>query len=121
MNLISSAELAALRGVAESGMQTTATIMRQTRTETDLGTASTFTAVGTVVGWNYEITSNTATIEEVGGIAGVAEVHVFRAPWGTDIRSGDVLVMNNSSFRVEHTNADDTYAVWLICALRSKT
>jgi hypothetical protein len=120
MSLISDNEIAALRAVAESGMKTTATIRRRSFVETSEGQAEAFATVGTVVGWHLEITSNTATIGEIGGLSGVAEVHVFRAPWGTDIRSGDVLVTGDSSFVVEHTNADDTYPMWLICAMRSK-
>ncbi len=118
MTLISATEIAALRGVVESGMESTVVIKRLTTSEADFGDATAFTTVATVKGWLREITTVAAGIGEVGGVTAVAETHRLFVPVGTDLRSGDIVLVNGESFRVQHTDASSTYLTHLTAILR---
>ena len=120
MTLISDSELSALRGLAESGMQTTVYIYHGVTTVTDDGQSWGYPDSPdlTVLGWNYEMTPGGATLNEVSGEVSLIELHRLMLPVGTACASGDKVVLNSQSFIVQHTNADDTYPTSLIVLMR---
>ena len=119
--LISDAELAALRGFAESGMTVSVAIYHGVTTVTDDGQTWGYPATPdlTVLGWNYEITSNSMTLSNISGVTTLSELHRLMLPVGTDCRSGDKVVLNGESFVVQHTNADDTYPMSMLVLMRN--
>lgn len=116
--LVSAAELNSLRALVESGMETDVTIKRHTTAQADFGDVDTFTEVATVKGWIREITTQTATIGEVGGVIAIAETHRLFVPVGTDIQSGDIVIVSGQSFRVQHTDETNTYETHITAMLR---
>ncbi len=119
MSLISDAELAAIQGVAESGMHTPVYIQRRTNVETADGQSSEWVEDSqAVLGWLYEFTPGGATIGVIAGQAGLSEGIWLRMPVGTNISSGDRARVGSSIFTVEHTNEDSTYRPWIACAVR---
>ena len=118
--LISDAELAALRGFAVSGMQTTVAIYHGVKTVTDDGQTWGYPATPdlTVLGWNYEITSAGTTLDSISGVTALSELHRLMLPVGTDCRSGDKIVIGGSSYVVQHTNDDDSYPMSLQVNMR---
>jgi hypothetical protein len=116
--LLSATELAALRDLVESGMETDVTIRRRTTVEGDLGDVATFTTVAAVKGWIREITTAAAGIGEVGGVVAIPETHRLFVPVGTDLESGDLVIVNGDGFRVQHTDAGGTYLTHLTAILR---
>ncbi len=116
--LISASEMAALRATVESGMETDVTIRRHTTTEAEFGDVDAFVTVATVKGWIREITSNASVIAEIGGVIAVAETHRLFVPVGTDIESGDIVIVEGESFRVQHTDQTNTYETHITAILR---
>jgi hypothetical protein len=120
MTLISSTEMAALRGFAESGMQTTVSAYHQITTAGDSGRTTSYPATPdvTVLGWIIEVTSQGATLGPVAGEVGIVETHRLLVPYGTDIRSGDKVTSGASVFQVQHTSAENTYQPYFEIAMK---
>ena len=120
MTLISAAEMAAIQGLAESGMVTSVAVFHQVTTAGDDGRVATYPATAdfTVTGWIKEITPDSVMAGVHSGEIGVVETHVLRVPVGTAIVSGDKIVSGTASLIVQHTSAEDTYQPWLICTLK---
>lgn len=121
MSLISDSELAALQGLAESGMTATVAIYNRTTEVTDDGQASVYpsTASSTVLGWLYEMTGNGAQLGILDGAEGISELFRLMVPIGTTLASGDKVVISGRTFIVQHTNLGDTYPTSLKAYLRS--
>lgn len=116
MTLVSASELAALRGVAELGMTTTAIVQRRT-TVTDVdGSHSAWTPGITITGWMFSEVSPVLTINA--GETALVNTYRWFCPVGTDIRSGDKLTVSGNEFQVSDTNEESTWLPLLRCSLR---
>lgn len=120
MSLISASEMAALRGVAESGMISICSIYYRTVTETDNGLVSGYaaTADATSECWLTEFTPDSAMIGAIDGAAAIGELFRLRLPVGTTIHSGDKIIVSNASYYVQHHDAENSYLPWVTCAVR---
>jgi hypothetical protein len=121
VSLVSVDEIAAIRAVAESGMETPVAVYRRTTVQTDDGQESVYlgTPNFTINGWLTEMTAQGSGINVLAGLVGVVETHRLMVPVGTDIRSGDKVVIQGVSYLVQHPSTGDTYAAVLTCWLRS--
>lgn len=119
MTLLDPAELAEIRGYAESGMTSEATILVRSIIETADGTESVWATGDTVPCWVKEITGQGATLGGIAGAVGIGETFSIRLPVGSDAGSGDQLAIGSTIYMIQHTNADDTYAPWLVCICRT--
>lgn len=120
MSLISSSEMAALRGVAESGMISTCSIYYRTVTQTDNGSVSGYpdAADATSICWLTEFTPDSALIAAMDGAAALGEMFRLRLPTGTTINSGDKVVIAGLNYFVQHEDRDSTYLPWLTIVVR---
>ena len=116
--LVSDKEMAALRGVALSGMVTPVEVKRRSLVETVEGSEERYTTIGTVDGWMTEVTSDTTSTGIIGGVQAAPTVYRLFMPVGTDILSDDEVVVSGETFIVQHTNSDNTYLPLLSVALR---
>jgi hypothetical protein len=116
MTLISASELAALRGVAELGMVTPASVYRKQNVEDENGQHSEWTLQSTVQGWLYSEPTPILTIN-AGQLADVNTVRFF-CPVGSDVQTGDKLVVSGSEYTVSDTNSEGTWLPLLRCSLR---
>jgi hypothetical protein len=57
-------------------------------------------------------------IDTVSGVAGIVDILKFRLPVGTDVTSGDHLLINSLMFTVEDADDGSTYLPWLRLSLR---
>ena len=108
--------MAALQAVAADGMVTPVTINRLTKSEGDYGDVLSFVFLVTVNGWLYS--DPQAVITEVGQIQGLVNTYRLFLPVGTDILSGDQVVIGGNTFTCSDTNAESTYLPLLRCTLR---
>lgn len=118
MTLLSAAEMAAIRTVAESGMVDTVVIKRRSTTEGDYGDVSGYTEVATVRGWITELTSTTAALENVGNVEALAGSYRLFVPVGTDLRPHDEVTVNGHDYIVQNTDEGNTYEPMLRAFLR---
>jgi len=114
--LVSDAEMAALRGVAEMGMQTTVSIYRRSTVQTDDGQESAWTLNGTAMGWVYS--TPTPAITLVSGEMALVNTYRLFVPVGTDIASGDHAVIGSQTYIVSDTTVESTWLPLLRCSLR---
>lgn len=120
MTLISASELAAIQGVAESGMEGTATILTRITVQTADGQESQWATNGSDVPcWVYEVTPITGTLGAIAGAVGLSETFSIRVPVGSEVFAGDHLAVSAVIYNVESTNAQSSYKPWLICACRA--
>ena len=117
--LVSDAEMAALRGIAEIGMTDTCTILTRSN---DLGglegdTDYDYAASVTVKCWLWE-TLASERAEVVGGMEAVTTAYRLFLPVGTPIENGDRVVIGGETYTVLATNAENTYRPVLRCSLR---
>jgi hypothetical protein len=118
--LVSPDELASLRELAESGMQTSVSIYAQTSAETANGRQASYaTSATTAIGWLTELTSNAARLGMISGGIEISETHRLMLPVGTACVVGDKVVIAGQEYIVQHTNEGDTYQTSLTCLLRS--
>lgn len=121
MTLISPAELAAIQEIGLSGLTSSCTVYKRETQATADGQQNMWVAGPTVPCWVYEITPTTVVLDPVDGAASLAQIFHVRVPMGTDVGSGDRLVLSSfpgSTYIVQNTNNDGTYPVWLDCAVR---
>lgn len=115
--MLSAAELGAVREVALSGMITPVIIKRLSIGAGPYGDdVTSFAPIATVNGWLYS--DPQAVITEVGGTQGLVNTYRLFLPVGTDILSGDQVVIGGNTFIVSDTNAESTYLPLLRCTLR---
>jgi hypothetical protein len=121
MSLLSADELAAIQAVAESGLRDSVAIYRRTKAQTANGWVDAWpeTPDETVLGWLYEQTSIGTDIGVNAGAMGLPEQLWLRVAIGTNLNSGDQVVVGGVRFTIEHTSSSDTYAPWLRCAVRT--
>jgi hypothetical protein len=120
VSLLSASQLAAIQGVAQSGMTKTVSIYHGTSIKTDNGQKWGYPATPdlTALGWITELTPNSTKLDVINGQTSLSETHRMFLPIGTDCRSGDKVVSGSTTFIVQHTNSDDTYPAALTCAMR---
>ena len=102
----------------QSGMVTPVTIKRETTGAGPYGDdVATFAVLSTVNGWLFSEPSPVITM--VNGVQ-QALVNTYRLflPVGTDIQSGDQVVIEGNSFTVSDTNAESTWLPLLRVSLR---
>ena len=114
--LVSDAEMAGLRAVAEQGMQTSGSVYRRATVQTDDGQQSQYTLNGTIMGWLYSTPSPVLTM--VSGEVALVNTYRWFCPVGTDILSGDHLVIGSNTFIVSDTTSESTWLPLLRCSLR---
>ena len=116
MSLLSPSELNAIRTVAPSGMQTTVNLFRLKTTDNAVGTEQTYPPNGTVKGWLYS--TPTPTITLVSGEQAIVNTYRLFLPIGTDILTGDRVVIGAQEYTVSDTDAESTWLPMLTVSLR---
>lgn len=116
MTLLSDSEMAALRDIAEQGMQTPLTVLRRTTVQTDDGQESVYTAVVTVKGWIFSTPTPVLTL--VSGEMALVNTYRLFVPVGTDIKSADHVTVGTTTYIVSDTTEESTWLPLLRCSLR---
>jgi hypothetical protein len=117
MTLVSERQLSALRKVAELGMQTMVDIYPRVEIETPSDTAEGWpTKSVTVKGWIRSMPAATYNID-VGSLEASTPFRIF-LPVGTEVHSGDRLLIGGDFFSVVDTNIESTIRVVLRCTAR---
>jgi hypothetical protein len=120
MSLLSASEIAAVQGIAESGMVTSVAIYHGATTQTDNGQKWGYPASPdlTTTGWLREITPSSAKLDVHDGQTAISETHRLFLRVGTDARTGDKIVIAGLDYICQRTNVGDTYPAALVCWLR---
>lgn len=114
--LLSTTELAAIRGVAESGMVTPVQLLRLIVTEGPTGDEEGWADNGTVQGWVYS--TPTPMITVVSGAQALVNTYRLFVPVGTDILTGDRVGIGIEQYTVSDTTAESTWLPMLTVSLR---
>lgn len=117
MSLVSASELAALRDVAQLGMQTEVMVLTRTTVQNDDGQGDFWPNTGpTYLGWLYSEPTPQITLNAGEQVT----VNTYRLffPVGTAIAPGDHCLIEGSYFTVSDTNAESTWLPLLRCSLR---
>lgn len=119
MTLISPSELAAIQSLAESGMAATATVLRRVTVQTDNGQESQWATVGTDMAcWIKQITGDASTLGSIAGGVGIAQLVNIRFAAGSDVLTGDRVVVGATTYDAQAANDSDTYPAYLEMACR---
>lgn len=120
MTLVSDAEMAALRAVAESGMVATVSIYHLVTTAGEGGRTAAYPATpdATLQGWITELTAAGVQARVNAGEVGSLETHRLLVAAGSDIRNGDKITQGTSVFIVQATTAENTYQPYLAAYMR---
>ncbi len=116
------AEMAELRSIAEIGMTADVVIRKRTVNLIDDPSqiygqnAETFAEGDTVKGWLYSSPSPVITV--VGGEMALVNTYRLFVPVGSDVTSGDRVVIGGSEFVVSDTIEESTWLPLLRCSLR---
>ena len=116
MTLISDSELAGLREIAETGMATPATLRRRQTVIDGDGRHSAWVDLGTINGWLYSVPTPLIIVNA--GEQALVNTYRWFCPVGTDIRSGDKLIIGGSEYTVSDTTLESTWLPLLRCSLR---
>jgi len=121
MALISDAELLAIQDLAESGMISTVAVYKQTIVTTDDGQKTTYPSMPSfsVAGWLFNQTGTGGTISVLDGGGGIAQQIRLIVPVGTNIISGDKIVVSGETYFCQYTTAGDTYPPFMRVYLRT--
>lgn len=120
MTLLEPSELFEIRGLAESGMASTATILTRAVVETEDGQESVWATVGDDVAcWVRQITGDASTLGNIAGAVGISQLVNIRMPIGTEVSSGDRIAIGSTIYDAQAANIDDTYGVWVEMACRT--
>lgn len=123
-----SGELAAIRGLAELGMQSDVTIKKRTPITSESDPANIYgddgvthvvpvsTEEAYVKGWLFSTPSPVITV--VGGVMALVNTYRLFVPVGTDVESGDHVVIGGAEFIVSDTIAESTWLPLLNVSLR---
>jgi len=121
MFLINPDELLAIQDLAESGMISTVGVYKQTIVQTDDGQETVYPSSPSfsVQGWLYNQTGTGGTISVLDGGGGIAQQIRLIVPVGTDIISGDKVVVSGEAYFCQYTTAGDTYPPFMRVYLRT--
>lgn len=120
MGLLTASELAAVRGIAESGMTSTCSILTRATVVTDDGQHSVWaTSALDVPCWVKQITGDASTLGAVAGGIGISQLVNIRLPIGTDVHADDQIAVGSTIYQAQAANNDDTYGPWLEMAARA--
>lgn len=108
---LTTAQVIAIRKVANRGLFRTFSILRKTRVENDFGFADTWPEVGTGLGW-LRMMNKPHTTEQLGHIEGAESKYRLHSEFGTDIREGDRISMEGHLYEVHDTNTDDSIQIY---------
>ena len=121
--LVTDAQVAALRSVAERGLKDTVTVYRRTAlAESDPDNiygddTETWVAQSpTVKGWLFSTPS--PSIDEFNGRMALVNTYRLFLPVGTEVESGDQVDINGHRFVVSDTVEESTWLPILRCSLR---
>lgn len=120
MPLVSPAQLAAIRTVANNGLESRAHILRSTQTETNFGSVDAWATVALDQPcWLRNMT--TTSVTEI--VLALATLGTFRCHFaaGTDVQPGDRLIfpdLDEKPFDVSDTNAENTLQVFTTAIVR---
>jgi len=119
MTLVSAAQIAALRSVANRGLQTDVTIFPRIEADNPFSDDENVTTSGgtvTVKGWLRTVPAG--VIDVVSGVQ--AQISSFRLllPPGTVIHNGDRVEINSEKYVVEDVASENTYQIFLVCSIR---
>jgi len=121
-------ELANLRSLAEMGMQSDVTIKKRTPITSESAPENVYGDDGVthvesaiyseanVKGWLYSTPSPVITV--VGGVMALVNTYRLFVPVGTNIESGDHVVIDGNEFIVSDTVAESTWLPLLNVSLR---
>ncbi len=119
MTLISASELAAIQTVAQSGMQSSASILTRATLETPDGQQSVWaTSALDVPCWVKQITGDASILGAVSGAIAIGQLVNIRVPIGTDVSAGDYIIVDTITYTVQAGNQSDTYPAWWEYACR---
>lgn len=120
MSLLTAAELGAIQGLAEEGMESSATILTRATVETSDGQESVWaTSALDVACWVYQQTPIGGTLGAVAGAVAISQTFSIRFPIGTAVESGDEIIVGAVTYLAEQTNAESTIAPWLVVGART--
>lgn len=116
--LITAAQMAAIREIPLAGMQTPVSILRLTSTANPDGDdTQVWAETESTIGWIYEPLDYPKG-DAVGGIQGVANEFRAYLPVETEVEAGDRLGVDGEIYNVVNTNDADTYQPMRRAALR---
>lgn len=118
MALVTEDMLVMLRQYAYSGLVTDVQIKKRVRGDNEYGDSEETwpTVNSTVKGWLRQM--NDPAILESLGLAGAVGVFRLEMPVGSDVASGDQVVIGPGIYTVENTNTEDTLQVFLEAYVR---
>lgn len=118
VKLVSDAQIAQLRTVAELGMQSTVVIHKRTYDDTNpysddevVASESTITTKG------WLRSTPAGDIRGINGMQAVVSSHRLFVPVGTDIASGDTVTVDGTEFTVQDTSVESTWKVLIRATL----
>lgn len=114
--LLSASEIASVREVAESGMQTTVAVWTRGTVKTVDGWEATYTLTSTILGWLFSTPTPVQT--EVSGKQTTVNTYRLFLPIGSAIVPGDHAVIGAKTFVVSDVNEESTWLAMLTVSLR---
>lgn len=119
-HLLSARQLAAIQGVALTGMKTAIVIQRKTTTDSAYGDDDevSFVTVATANGWFY----STPTPQRDLDTGSVVTTNTYRLflPVDTNVNDGDQVIVGSETYIVSDTTKENTWKALLNCSLRKR-
>lgn len=103
----SQAELASIRETVSAGLQSSVLIQRLQNYETPVGISSRYVDNATVMGWVFS--TPTPMITLVSGAQVLVNTYRLYVAVGTDIQTGDHVVIGAETYTVSDTTAESTW------------
>lgn len=120
MSLLLPSELLEIQSLANSGMASTATILTRAVIETADGQESVWAQVGDEVPcWVKQLLGDSSTLGNIAGAVGIAQLVNIRFAIGTQVFSGDRIVVGSTIYDAQASNDSDTYPAFLEMACRT--
>lgn len=127
MTLVTDKQMAAIRSLAQRGMVTTVEIYRRDAVtpapSDDYGDNVEYNETSasrrsTVKGWLYTTPATMPDLDS--GAAVTPQLWALRVPVGTQIATGDRVVIAGNDYHVAAVDGDKTYAPYVTCNLRRR-
>jgi len=115
--LLSTSQLNALSNLVRRGFTTDITICDHVITETDNGTAESWVPRSeSVKGWMYVSVTPVMTVG--GGLQSIVNTQRLYLDLGTDIQTGDRVIVDGETFTVEDTTRENTIQAMLTVSMK---